>query len=80
MMMTRHAIVSCVHIKFVLNLTVHDHIKCIQNMFNNSVLQVTKQWLLWIPVILLKYKIFIHLPYNERENKLFYLYTRLHVI
>ena len=79
-MMTQHTIVNCIHIKFVLSLTAHDHMKCIQNMLNNSVLQVAKQWLLWIPFILLKYKIFIHLPYNERENKLFYLHTSFHVI
>ena len=80
MMMIRHDIVSCVHIKFVLNLTAHNNIKCIQNMLNNSALQITKQWLLWKTFILLKYKIFIHLPYNEIENKLFYLHTSFHVI
>ena len=79
-MMTHHAFVSCVHVKFVLNLTAQDHIKCIQNVLNKSMLQVTKQWLLWIPFILLKYKIFIYLPFNERENKLFYLHTSFHVI
>ena len=70
-----HYNISCVRIKVVLNLTAHDRIKCIQNMRNNSVLQVTKKWLLWIPVILLKYKIFIHLPYYKSENKLFYLFS-----
>ena len=79
-MQKRHFNVSCVRIKFVLNLTAHNQIKCIQNMQNNSVLQVAKHWLLWIPFILLKYKIFIHPPYYESENKLFYMYTRFHVI
>ena len=31
-------------------------------------------------LVFLKYKIFIHLPYNESEKKLFYLYTSFHVI
>ena len=72
--------VCCVNIKFVLNLIAHDRIKYTQNTWNNGVLQVTKQWLLWIPFILFKYKTFVHLPYNESENKLFYLYTSFHVI
>ena len=72
--------ISFVRIKFVLNMTGYDRIKYIQNMLDNSVLQVTNQSLLWKPCTLHKHEIFIHLPYYESENKLFYLYTSFHVI